>query len=81
MLIWNELNQYCSGENKPWILMDSAYNKKYDGAIDLLRKDLTVQSVIADNDANIWKGRARFTGGFVDFRPFAAGGLSFGNTL
>ena len=81
VLIWNELNQYCSGANKPWILMDSSYNKKYDGAIDLLRKDLTVQSVIADNDANIWKGRARFTGGFVDFRPFAAGGLSFGNTL
>nr|DAH38063.1 MAG TPA: Major capsid protein [Caudoviricetes sp.] len=82
VLIWNELNKYCTGDsNTPWILMDSQYNKRYDGAIDLMRKDLTVKSEIAHNDANVWKGRARFTGGFVDFRCFAAGGLSFGNTL
>ena len=80
VLIWNELNQYCTGDKKPWILMDGAYNQKYDGAIDQLRKELTVTSVIAENDANVWKGRARFTGGFVDFRAFAAGGLSFGVT-
>lgn len=82
VLIWNELNQYCTGgSNVPWILMDSSYNKRYFGAVDIMRKDLTVKSEIAHNDANVWKGRARFTGGFVDFRAFAAGGLSFGNTL
>lgn len=82
VLIWNELNKYCTGgSNVPWILMDSNYNKRYFGAVDIMRKDLTVKSEIAHNDANVWKGRARFTGGFVDFRAFAAGGLSFGNTL
>ena len=82
VLIWNELNQYCTGGTTvPWILMDSGYNKRYFGAVDIMRKDLTVKSEIAHNDANVWKGRARFTGGFVDFRAFAAGGLSFGNTL
>jgi hypothetical protein len=82
VLVWNELNQYCAGStNTPWILMDSQFNQRYDGAIDLMRKDLTVTSEIAHNDANVWKGRARYTGAFVDFRCLAAGGLSFGSNL
>ena len=71
------LNKYC-GDSRPWILMDSGYNKAYDCAINQNRSELRVTSTIADNDANVWKGRARFAGGFVDFRAFVAGGLSFG---
>ena len=45
------------------------------------RKPLTVRSEIAENDANVWKGNARFTGGFYDYRAFAAAGVSFGSSL
>ena len=35
-----------------------------------------MKSEIAENDANVWKGYARFIAGFNDWRAFAVGGIS-----
>lgn len=75
------LNAYMGTSGYPWILADLEYNKRYYGAVDVDRKPLTVRSEIAENDANVWKGNARFTGGFYDYRAFAAAGVSFGSSL
>ena len=61
--------------------MDSNYMDEADVAIWQERVPLTVKSVVDENDANRWKGRARFAGGFVDFRGMLAGGLAAGGTL
>ena len=61
-----------NANTQPWILLDSEYMKNYSGAVFQTRTDLDVRSVIDDdNDANQWKGYARFTAGFGDWR-FAA---------
>lgn len=75
------LNAYVDGDGSagfPWMLMDEDYNRRYYGALEIDRKALTVRSEIAENDANVWKGNARFSGGFYDFRAFAVAGVSFG---
>ena len=66
----------------PWILLDSSYIQENDGAIFQNRVKLNVKSEIdTNNDNNVWKGRARFTGGFVDWRFAAAGGMTGGTAL
>lgn len=59
---------------KSWfMLMDSQYNKDYNGIIWMDRLDLTVKSYIDEtNDANIWKGRARFVPKPHDWRCVSA---------
>lgn len=82
VIVWNYLNQYITEGTAPWLLMDSEANKKYYGAVWLDREPLTVRSDIdEDNDANIWRGRSRFIGGFVDWRPFAAFGITGGTQM
>ena len=44
----------------------SGYNIARGGAEWLNRVNLEVRSELASNDANVWKGYARFTGGFAD---------------
>lgn len=66
----------------PWILLDSKFIQENDGAIWQDRVKLELSSEIDDNnDNNKWKGYARFTGGFVDWRFAAAGGVSGGTQL
>ena len=66
----------------PWILLDSKFIQENDGAIWQDRVKLELSSEIDDNnDNNKWKGYARFTGGFVDWRFAAAGGVTGGTTL
>lgn len=66
----------------PWILLDSKFIQENDGAIWQDRVKLELSSEIDDNnDNNKWKGYARFTGGFVDWRFAAAGGVSGGTAL
>lgn len=62
-----------------WILMDSSYNERMRGAIDIERIPLKIRSTLAPNDVNEWMGRCRFNGAFKEWRAFAAGGLSFGS--
>ena len=75
------LNQFLANGAKPWMLMDSKYNETYGGAVWNDRIPLTVKSVIDDNDANRWKGRARFGATFNDWRFCAAGGMTGGTQL
>ena len=81
VIIWPYLNDFMGALKEPWILMDSNYCQEADVAIWQDRVPLTVKSVVDENDANRWKGRARFAGGFVDFRGMMAGGLTTGGTL
>ena len=77
VIVWPYLNQYITSGTAPWLLMDSRYNKEYDGLIWQDRVDLTVRSTIDENtDANVWRGRARFTVGFNDWRCIACAGVS-----
>ena len=82
VIVWPYLNQFLAAGAKPWILMDSKYNKTYGGAIWLDRENLTVKSSIDEGtDANTWRGRSRFVCGFNDFRAFAVGGVTGGTAL
>ena len=76
VIVWPYLNQYVTSGTAPWILMDSRYNETYGSAVWLDRVKLEVKSEIAENDANVWKGYARFIAGFNDWRAFAVGGIS-----
>ena len=76
VIVWPYLNQFINSSDTPWILFDSKYNETYGGAVWLDRVKLEVKSEIAANDANEWKGYARFTAGFNDWRAFAVGGIA-----
>ena len=81
VIIWQYLNQYITAGTHPWILLDSRYNEEYGGAVWLDRVKLEVRSELASNDANVWKGYARFTAGINDWRFAAAGGIAGGTQL
>lgn len=84
VIVWQYLNQFLdlSSGSVPWILQDSKYNDECGGAVWLDRIPLTVKSWVDENtDNNIWKGRARFTAGFNDWRAFLACGVSGGESL
>lgn len=81
VIIWPYLNQFITAGSLPWVLIDQKYNKEYDGAVWLDRVKLEVKSEIAANDANEWKGYARFSAGFNNWRFAAVGGIEGGSTL
>lgn len=81
VIIWQYLNEFLGDGLKPWILMDGRYNQENGCAIWQDRVNLEVRSELAGNDANIWKGYARFSAGFNDWRGFAIGGISGGTQL
>lgn len=82
VIIWNYLNQFITANTQPWILADIDYNEEYGGAIFVDRTALDVRSTLDENtDANVWRGYARFTAGFNDWRAFAAAGISGGTQL
>jgi phage major head subunit gpT-like protein len=63
-----------------WFLMDSKANDVLDGAIFQDRVPLKVRSDLEGNDNNVWKGRARYGAGFVDWRPWALSYATSGGT-
>lgn len=81
VIVWQYLNQFITSGTAPWVLLDSKYNQECAGAPWLDRVKLEVRSEIASNDANEWKGYARFTAGFNDWRFAAVGGVSGGTQL
>lgn len=83
IIVWNQLNPLVTSTNpKPFILLDSKYNDRAGGAVWVNRVALEVKSHIDDNnDNNVFKGRARFTAGFNNWRALAIGGISTGDAL
>lgn len=82
VIVWNYLNEFITEGTKPWVMLDSRYNKEYGGGIWLDRTKLEVRSTLDENtDANVWRGYARFTAGFNDWRFAAVGGVTGGSTL
>ena len=81
IIVWTYLNQFVAADSAPWMLLDKEYSDMVGTLIWQNRTDLRVTSTIAENDANVWKGRARFKAGFNDWRGAACGGLSGGTTL
>lgn len=82
VIVWNYLNQFITAGSKPWLLQDKEYNDQYAGAVWFDREALKVKSFVDENtDNNVWKGRARFTGGFNDWRAFCVGGIKDGTKL
>lgn len=81
VIVWSYLNEFITAGTAPWIVMDKQFNDDYGSAIWLDRVKLEVRSELAENDANVWKGYARFTAGFNDWRGFAVGGVSGGTDL
>ena len=63
-------------------MLDSKFIQMNDGAIFQNRVPLNVESVVdKTNDNNSWNGRTRFSGGFVNWRFAAVGGISGGTAL
>lgn len=81
VIVSQYLNQYIDKGVAPWILLDPEYSAAYGGAVWYDRISLEVRSEIASNDANVWKGYARFGAGFGDWRFAAVGGVSSGTEL
>lgn len=82
VIVWSYLNQFVTDSSKPWILLDTDYNKTYGGAVWNDRIKLDIRSVIDENtDANVWRGRSRFNATFNDFRFAAIGGMAGGTDL
>lgn len=82
VVVWPYLNQYVTEGSTPWILLDSRYNEDNGGAVWLDRTPLEVRSTVDNtNDANTWRGYARFIAGFNDWRFAAVGGITGGTSL
>lgn len=82
VIVWSYLNQFIGSVAAPWMLMSSQYNEDYKTAVWYDRVKLAVNSYIDQNtDDNVWKGRARLSAGFNDWRGIALGGASSGTTL
>ncbi len=82
VIVWPYFNQFLKKGLRPWMVLDSEYNKEYGGAVWLDRVELEVKSILSDeNDANKWLGYSRFSAGFNDWRFAACGGLDEGTVL
>lgn len=81
VVVWQYLNEFIDRNSKPWALLDTDFSEEYAGAVWLDRVKLEVRSELASNDANIWKGYARWSAGFANWRFAAVGGVSGGTQL
>ena len=82
VIIWPYLNQFITGDDKPFALIDPTYNENYGGAVWNDRVPLTVSSKVDDNtDAAVWRGRARFNATGNDWRFIAVGGVTGGTNI
>jgi hypothetical protein len=76
---WPYLDLYAA-DASAWFLMDSQANDTLEGAAFTDRVALSVRADIEGNDNAVWKGRARYGAGFVDWRPWALSYAASGGT-
>ena len=77
VIVWPYLNQFLGSVTAPWMLLDSRYVQDYDALVWQDRVPLDVRSTLDENtDANVWRGYARFTAGFVDWRAIHCAGVT-----
>lgn len=82
VIIWPYWTLGAAEADKPFILLDSRFNQDNQCAIWLDRLELAVRGTVDDNtDAAVYRGRARWTAGFNNWRAFAVGGVSRGVKL
>lgn len=82
VIVWPYLNKYVTAGAHPWVLLDSRYMKDHGAAPWYNRVELDIKSSIDEgNDANKWRGYARWGAGFVDWRFAAVAGVSGGTQL
>ena len=82
VIIWPYWRLAAGATDKPFILMDSAFNKTDGTAIWFDRTDLKVKAFVDNaNDAAVYQGRARFSAGFNNWRGMLMGGVSTGTEL
>jgi len=81
ILVWPYLNEFLASGAAPWMLLDKEHSDLVGSLIWQTRVELEVTSEKAGNDANVWKGYARFVAGFNDWRGVAVGGISGGDNL
>lgn len=67
VIVWNYLTVGSGVSADPWYTVDIEYCKDY-GLKFVDRIPLTVRSEISANDNNVFKGRARFNAGVIDWR-------------
>jgi len=81
IIVWSYLDLFLAAGLTPWMLLDEEYSEMVGTLIWQERVELEVTSTIAENDANVWKGYARFAAGFGDWRGVCCGGIDGGTTL
>ena len=81
VVVWPYLNEFLASGVSPWILLDKDFSDLVGTLIWQNRVELEVKSEVAGNDANVWKGYARFGAGFGDWRGIAVCGISGGTAL
>jgi hypothetical protein len=87
IIFWPYLNEFISpGVVQtgafPWIVMSKKHLQDFDGAVWYEREALSIDAYEDKNtDAAIWKGRARWSAGFFDWRAYAIGGIARGVAL
>lgn len=70
------------GTDKPFFLLDKAWNDNYDGLLFQERIPLTIKPYVDEKtDNNVWAGRSRFVCGANNWREIAVGGVAGGTSL
>lgn len=82
VIVWPYWTLAANAADKPFILMDSSFNALDGTAVWFDRIPLSVRAYVnEDNDAAVYKGRARWSAGFVNWRGMVLGGVTGGTAL
>lgn len=77
IIVWPYLNKFVTGDNLPWMLVDSQYLDNFDAAVWFDRTGLEIESYKDRSTwANVWQMYFRFGAGFADWRAFSVGGIA-----
>lgn len=82
VIVWPYWTLAANAADKPFILLDSSFNDLDGTAVWFDRIPLAVKAYVnEDNDAAVYKGRARWSAGFNNWRGMVLGGVTGGTAL